>query len=111
MTAVAPAWAQSSYFAAIEDLPVAPGMIEGEGGFVFQGAEGRIVSVVAEGESEADAVRAFYRATLPALGWAENPGADPAEYVRGRERLTLTLSESEAGVRLHAQLVARAAPD
>ena len=103
--------AQGRFFSAIEDLPLAPGLTEHSGGFVFQGEEGRIVSVAAEGPADADSVRAFYRETLPALGWAENPGADPAEFLRGRERLILDIAESDAGLRLEARLIARAAPD
>jgi hypothetical protein len=107
----APALAQGRYFAAIEDLPLAPGLTERAGGFVFQGQEGRIVSAAAEGPTDAAAVRAFYRETLPALGWAENPGAEPAEFLRGRERLILEISTAETGLRLEARLIARAAPD
>jgi hypothetical protein len=107
--ASAPAWAQTSYFAAIEDLPLAPGLEE-RGGFEFAGADGRIIDAEAAGAASAGATRRFYEAALPALGWSQSPaGAGALVFLRGRERLTLTLQEIQGGVLLSARLVLRPA--
>ena len=46
-----------------------PGLIEEEGGMVFDSARGRIVEAFATGWVSEGAVRAFYDETLPQLGW------------------------------------------
>jgi len=57
------------FVAAIEDLPLMPGLAEEEGGIEFDTARGRIVEAFATGQVSEDAVRAFYDETLPQLGW------------------------------------------
>ena len=77
----------ASFFTAIEDMPVAPGLTEkADSGVTFDTAGGRIVSVEAHGNVRITAVRAFYAKALPPLGWASN-GTDT--YRREDERLTL----------------------
>jgi hypothetical protein len=77
----------SSFFIAIEDMPVAPGLTEkADSGITFDTPGGRIVSVEAHGNARIPAVRAFYAKALPPLGWVSN-GTDA--YRRDDERLTL----------------------
>ena len=77
----------ASFFIAIEDMPVAPGLTEkADSGVTFGTAGGRIVSVEAHGNAGIPAVRAFYAKALPPLGWVSN-GTDA--YRRDNERLTL----------------------
>ena len=109
----APALADARFFSAIDDLPLAPGLSETRGGFAFDGPEGRIIGARAAGAATPDAVRAFYAASLPALGWslAPEPSADAGSlhFVRGRERLTLAISEAGSGALIEARLVIRPA--
>ncbi len=109
--AAAPAYAEARFFAAIDDLPLAPGLVETSGGFAFEGAEGRIVDVRAAGAAAPDAVRGFYVETLPALGWSQNPTPEsgPLEFLRGRERLSLSIAGVAGHARLEARLVTRPA--
>jgi hypothetical protein len=64
-------WAQETagFVSTIEDLPLMPGLIEEEGGMVFDSARGRIVEAFATGPVSEGTVRAFYDETLPQLGW------------------------------------------
>ena len=59
----------AGFVSTIEDLPLMPGLIEEEGGLVFDSARGRIVEAYATGPVSAGAVRDFYDETLPQLGW------------------------------------------
>lgn len=59
----------AGFVSTIEDLPLMPGLIEEEGGMVFDSARGRIVEAFATGPVSEAAVRAFYDETLPQLGW------------------------------------------
>lgn len=101
----APAFAETRFFAAVEDLPLAPGLAETSAGFSFSGADGRIIVAEAEGRVAPGAVRDFYLAALPALGWSFSPGGDGFAFRRGRERLTLFVSPRVGGSRIDARLV------
>ena len=58
------------YVANVEDLPLMPGLSEIAGaGLVFDKPEGRIVEAYARGSLTPEAVLAFYRRSLPPLGW------------------------------------------
>jgi len=59
----------AGFVSTIEDLPLMDGLIEEEGGMVFDSARGRIVEAFATGWVNEGAVRAFYDETLPQLGW------------------------------------------
>ena len=75
------------FVADVEDLPLMPGLSEIAGaGLVFDKPEGRIVEAYARGSLTPEAVLAFYRRSLPQLGWA---AAGPAAYHREGERLDL----------------------
>ena len=83
---------QAAYLAELPDLPLMPGLTEiEEAGIAFDKPDGRIVEVYAGGSVERQAVRAFYRETLPQLGW-KLAGADA--YAREGERLTLEFLEA-----------------
>ncbi|CAA7611828.1 hypothetical protein [Magnetospirillum sp. UT-4] len=81
-----PARAQG-FLAALEDLPLAPGLAEIEGvGVAFDTPQGRIVEAYAKGPVQAAEVLSFYGATLPQLGWSR---VSDAEYRRDTEILRL----------------------
>jgi len=81
----------TQYLTSIADLPLAPGLVEDVGaGVSFDKPEGRIVEAVARGVLAADAVAAFYRATLPGLGWQPLAGA-AARWGRGSEILSVDI--------------------
>lgn len=101
---VRPVWAVEDAAAtrftdSIADLPLAPGLVEQPGTAVLMDKpQGRIVELLALGPVDAAAAVAFYRETLPALGWAETaaPGADLA-FTRAAELLTLRMDTVAAG--------------
>lgn len=104
-----PAFADTRFFAAMEDVPVAPGLSEGAG-YQFEEAGGRIVGAAASGRATPAAVRAFYNDTLPALGWSLSPtGTDELVFLRGRERLTLAIRSQGQGAMLDVRLFTRPA--
>ena len=106
-----PAFAQTAYFSALDDLPLPPGFSESAPPGVFEAPEGRILAMSAEGGGEGLAVRNFYYETLPALGWSEHVRADGAlEFRRGRARLSFTLERVGARWLLGVQMVELATP-
>jgi hypothetical protein len=106
-----PASAQTAYFSAFEDLPLPPGFSESAPPGVFESADGRVLALSAEGAGDGLAVREFYYAALPALGWAEHVREDGAlEFRRGRERLSFTIERVGARWLLGAQVTQTEAP-
>ncbi len=108
----ASAHAETRYFAAMEDLPLAPGLAETGPGFWFDDANGRITGAMAHGAVAPEAVRRFYLDALPALGWALSPGAGvegELVFLRGPERLALAISARDGGTELEARLFVRPA--
>lgn len=102
--------AHAEYFEAIEDLPVAPGLDEATPGFSFDGAAGRIIGASAAGDAPPATIRTFYTQTLPALGWAQSPGVSEQGdliFLRGRERLALTIAQQANGSALRVRLFMR----
>jgi len=62
--------ADGGYLSAVPDIPLAPGLRElAEGALVFDKPEGRIVQITTASVSSGAAIAAFYRKTLPNLGW------------------------------------------
>jgi hypothetical protein len=87
-----PGRAAEQFFAAIEDLPVMPGLEQVPGaGVSFDKPQGRIVEAAASGDVSRAAVRAFYTAVLPQLGW---DAAGDGRYLRDGERLVLSFGAS-----------------
>lgn len=71
-TALCVAVAQGSpaFLSALGDVPLAPGLAEVPGGGVtFDDPTGCIVEAFAAGAAGRNEVAAFYRSTLPVLGW------------------------------------------
>jgi hypothetical protein len=103
----APAYAESGYFDAIDDLPLPPGFAERTAPAVsFATPSGRLVLAEAQGSASGQAVRAFYYEALPQLGWAVSPQSDGAlVFQRGRERLIFTVESGNGRTRLSARLV------
>jgi hypothetical protein len=108
----APAFAEVTYFAAIEDLPMPSGFAELNSGWSMEVEEGRLTEVRAQGNGEVPSVRRFYVETLPQLGWSQSPQLDDTlVYVRGRERLMFSFSApGGGGVLMRARLLVDAAP-
>lgn len=86
--------AQEPAFAAgIEDLPLMPGLAQvAEAGVVFDKPSGRIVESYAEGAATRAEVEAFYRRTLPQLGWraVDREGDAGPGFLREGERLVIS---------------------
>ena len=88
--AAASAMPGEGYFAGIDDLPLAPGLVERPGERTsFETVAGRIEARGAAGRASREAVALFYAQALPQLGW--QPQAD-GTYARGGERLGLEFS-------------------
>ena len=67
--------ADSGFFDRLEDVPVMPGLQPVEdAGIEFDAPSGRIVEAWAIGDATREAVRDFYRRTLPQLGWSAGAG-------------------------------------
>ena len=88
--------ADPEYLTAVADLPLPPGLVEEVGaGISFDKPEGRIVEALARGAVAKTDVAAFYRATLPGLGW--KPLADDqagSRWQRGGEVLSVDIVDS-----------------
>lgn len=95
--AAAPAYA-ADFLKAIDDVPLVAGLTERADPVVFESEQGRVVRTNASGNADYSAVRDFYLATLPSLGWkreGEGQGGKLA-FTREHERLTLSI-EPAAG--------------
>ena len=99
--------AAADFLEAVEDLPLAPGLVEDrEAAMVFDKPGGRIVEARASGRRSPSAVAAFYGETLPQLGWALEPdgGTRQAEgtvllrFTRAQELLSLVIGERNGEV-------------
>lgn len=96
LLAAAPALAQDGFMNDVPDLPLMEGLEEvPEQSIVFDKPEGRIVETFAVGTVTQDAVVAFYRETLPQLGWTAK---GPATYHRGDEQLVLAFTPAREGL-------------
>lgn len=88
--------ADSVYLADLDDLPLAPGLIEDPDARVsFDKPAGRIVEAAATGASNGNEVRAFYAQTLPALGWKP---LGETRWERGGETLRIEIEQDGAPV-------------
>ena len=86
--------AQSSFVPGFDDVPLMPGLAAAaEGPMVFDAPGGRIVDVQTTGRAEAGRVLAFYRDTLPQLGW--RPAGADGRFEREGEVLTLLIAQPE----------------
>ena len=102
------ALASDAYLSLAPDIPLAPGLSELDGGqVVFDKPEGRIVRIEAERletQGAGDGVPAFYRETLPNLGWqlngADNSADNVLTFQRGGETLLITMQGERVVFRL-----------
>lgn len=81
-----PAFASDAFFSVVEDLPLAPGLNEEPGGFLFESPTGRIVEVSATGTIAPAEIESFYAQSLPQLGWQR---LAPGTYRRDTEILRI----------------------
>lgn len=96
--ASAVAHSEPRFLQTLDDIPLAPGLQErAAAGFDFATPEGRISEVEAAGAGDEDAVRAYYRAALPALGWALAEDQARMEFIRGRDRLQVSFGQGSDG--------------
>jgi len=105
---LSPALARDAYLSLAPDIPLAPGLSEFVGGqVVFDKPQGRIVRIEAERletQGAGDGVPAFYRETLPNLGWQLSAAANSADNVltfqRGGETLLITMQDERVVFKL-----------
>ena len=105
---LSPALARDAYLSLAPDIPLAPGLSEFDGGqVVFDKPEGRIVRIDAERlktQGAGDGVPAFYRETLPNLGWQLDGAHKSADNVltfqRGGETLLITMQSERVVFKL-----------
>ena len=105
---LSPVLARDAYLSLAPDIPLAPGLSEFDGGqVVFDKPEGRIVRIEAERlktRGEGDGVPAFYRETLPNLGWqlngADNSTDNVLTFQRGGETLLITMQSERVVFKL-----------
>ncbi len=91
-----------AYIAEIADLPLMPGLSEVVGAsVVFDKPSGRIVEAYAQGQVTRAAVIAFYRDSLPQLGWSV---VGQEIYAREGEHLTLEFLGEDAPLTLRFTL-------
>ena len=105
---LSPALARDAYLSLAPDIPLAPGLAEFDGGqVVFDKPEGRIVRIEAarlKTQGAGDGVPAFYRETLPNLGWqvsaADNSADNVLTFQRGGETLLITMQDERVVFKL-----------
>lgn len=95
--------ADQAYLAEFEDLPLAPGLAEQPGGTLFESPAGRIVETTARGDAAPETVKAFYRQTLPQLGWEPADGG----YRRDGELLRIDIDGSQQPLTVRFSVVPR----
>lgn len=98
--------AEGTFLAEIDDLPLAPGLVEQPGGTLFDSPQGRIVDATATGRVSVEEVRIFYAQTLPELGWQRIGGS---EYRRDKEMLRIDFAAGGPPLVVHFALTPRAA--
>ena len=80
----------TAFLKEVDDLPLAPGLIEQPGGTLFDAPQGRIVEASAEGRLLEVEARQFYDESLPQLGWTQTGSST---YRRDKEVLRIEYSE------------------
>jgi len=95
--ATAKAAGDTVYLSGIDDVPLMEGLTEDrDAGVVFDKPSGRIVEGVAGGKVMPSAVIAFYRETLPELGWAlDAAGKSDLHFHRDTEVLSVTVDTAK----------------
>lgn len=108
-----PAYADTAYFSAIPDLPVATGLTESANQLASfaAGEDSGLVIASAQGSASPANVRSFYMDSASALGWAYEPAQrdEDLTFLRGRERLVLRIEPQSGGTSLTVRLIVRPA--
>ncbi len=100
---VSEARAAAGFLSIAEDVPLMPGLAENaDAATVFDKPTGRIGSTEAKGNVTQAAVKQFYAATLPQLGW-QAAGADL--YRRDAERLRLGFAGRDGALTVRFELL------
>ena len=88
------AFASTDFISVLPDVPLAPCFVEEVDSLVtFDKPEGRYVEVSAICASlsgSEQALEAFYKNTLPQLGWRIMSGSQGAYYIKQKDRLSIT---------------------
>ena len=90
------------------DVPVMEGLTEMEAGrVVFDAPDGTIATAILSGNMKKKNARAFYDASLTALGWAKRDSKTKYQlvYERGVERLTISMEQRKKQLKLIFNLV------
>ena len=96
---------RQAFVGGLEDLPLMDGLAEDRAaGLIFDKPDGRLVDAFAYGPITAEAVRTFYRDTLPELGWR---AVGPLAFEREGERLRIDIESVETGVTVRFHLAPR----
>lgn len=87
----------AAFVTGLEDVPLMPELQDvPDAAVIFDKPSGRLVEAYAEGDVEAAAVLAFYRETLPQLGWMAAPERGGAGvFFRESERLEIHVLEGQ----------------
>ncbi len=99
---VSHAHAAAGFLSIAEDVPLMPGLAENaDAAAVFDKPSGRIASTEAKGAVTAQAVRQFYAATLPQLGWTRQ---NSEEFRREKEQLRLGFAGRDGALTVRFEL-------
>jgi hypothetical protein len=99
---ISQAWAAAGFLSIAEDVPLMPGLAENaDAAAVFDKPSGRIASTEAKGAVTAQAVRQFYSATLPQLGWTRQ---NSEEFRREKEQLRLGFAGRDGALTVRFEL-------
>ncbi|MBS4044748.1 MAG: hypothetical protein KG075_00290 [Alphaproteobacteria bacterium] len=99
---VSHAHAAAGFLSIAEDVPLMPGLAENaDAAAVFDKPSGRIASTEAKGAVTANAVRQFYAATLPQLGWTRQSSE---EFRREKEQLRLGFAGRDGALTVRFEL-------
>ncbi|MDE1174783.1 MAG: hypothetical protein PW790_14135 [Parvibaculaceae bacterium] len=96
----------AAYLSAVEDMPLMPGLTEQkDSSFMFDAPDGRIVRAGARGQVASSDAAAFYKSSLPALGWTPTSarsgpkaGETRLTFAREGERLEIDVLAAKAGM-------------
>jgi len=95
--------AAAGFLSIAEDVPLMPGLSENaDAATVFDKPTGRIGSTEAKGNVSQAAVKQFYAATLPQLGW-RSAGAEL--YRRDTERLKISFAGRDGALTVRFELL------
>jgi hypothetical protein len=94
--------AAANFVPGTEDVPLMPGLTtSADKGLTFDKPQGRIIEVSTGGALKRSDVLAFYRASLPPLGWKE---VAAQRFVRDGERLSLEIAGNDGNLTVNFAL-------